>query len=173
MAPERPRLVRPGDRLLLAALFASGACATGGPHSAAAVVPWHGDGVSAVSALLAAAPACGLKAVDGRRDEAGTSAVLVFLESAQGPGPESAVVTVRVAAGGDGISLEIEAHPLAEYGMAPPDIRAGSVGFVCAPCAEARTEIATVRYSRGLAVGNAARAVRCLREGLEAAGPPG
>lgn len=152
---------------VLAAAIVSGACASGTRHPGREVVPWAGDLASAVEAVASAAHGCDLKLMDGRRAEAGTSAFLVFLEGWQSPKPESSVVTVRVVAG---VEVAIEAHPLAEYGMSPPDIRAGSEGFVCAPCTAARAEIPMVRYSRGLALGNAARASRCLGKALEAAG---
>lgn len=167
MAPARPRLRRPLSTLLAAALpFV--ACATGTPRPDAVVV-WGGDLASAVAATAAVAPGCGLKLMDGRRDEKGATALLVFLDGWQSPQPESAVVTVRLRREAGAAVVEIAARPLAEYGMEPPDIRAGSEGSGCVPCDALRAETPMVRYSRGLALGNAARASRCLREALAAA----
>jgi hypothetical protein len=110
--------------------------------------------------------------MDARRDDGAGTAFLVFLEEWQRPRPESALVTVRLEPAADGVSSRFEAHPIAEYGMQPPDIRAGSEGFVCKPCSEARAEISMVKYSRGQAMANAARAVRCLQDALAPAAPP-
>jgi len=46
-----------------------------------------------------------------------------------------------------------------------------AAGLACVPCAAARSELPTVRYSRGLAAGNAARAAGCLRAALGAGAP--
>ena len=159
-AATRPAAGVVSPALLLAAL-ACAACASG-PSRPDAVVAWGGDLASAVAAVAGAAPGCGLKLVDGRRAEDGTSALLVFLDGWQSPQPESAVVTVRARSEGGAVAVEVAAHPLAEYGMTPPDIKAGSEAFGCVPCAALRVEIPMVRYSRGLALGNAARATRCL-----------
>lgn len=94
-----------------------------------------------------------------------------------GPRPDAAVawegdlasaVAVRVRDDARDVGVEIAAHPLAEYGMPPPDIRAGSEAPGCVPCGALRAEVPMVRYSRGLALGNAARATRCVRGALEA-----
>jgi hypothetical protein len=153
--------------VLLSGALACAACASA-PTLPDAVVPWGGDVGSAVAAVAGAAPGCGLKLVDGRRAEDGREALLVLLDGWQSPQPESAVVTVRVRSGAGAVAVELAARPLAEYGMAPPDIRAGSEAFGCVPCEALRVETPMVRYSRGLALGNATRAARCVREALEA-----
>jgi len=164
----------PRHRLRAAAPLAAGlacaACASG-PARPGAAVALRSDLGSAVAAAAAAAPGCGLKLVDGRRAEDGKTALLVFLEGGLSPQPESAVVTVHFETVPAGVSAAVEARPLAEHGMAPPDIRAGSAGLACVPCAAARAELPTVRYSPGLAAGNAARAEGCLRAALGAAAP--
>lgn len=167
MAQARPRHVRLLATVLAAALPPS-ACATGAPRPDA-VVAWGGDLASAVAATAAVAPGCGLKLMDGRRDEKGATALLVFLDEWQSPRPESAVVTVRLRTEGGAAVVEIAARPLADYGMEPPDIRAGSEGSGCVPCDALRADTPMVRYSRGLALGNAARASRCLGDALAAA----
>ncbi len=159
--------------LLVAVSTLLPACASGGAAGGAAVATFPGDLPAAVNALLAAAPACGLHLMDARRDEGTGTAFLVFLEEWQSPRPESALVTVRLGQAAGGVSSRFEAHPLAEYGMQAPDIRAGSEGFVCKPCSEARAEIAMVKYSRGQAMANGSRATRCLVEGLGAGAPSG
>ncbi len=155
--------------LATVALGATG-CASGGPAVGVATVPWSGDVRSASSAVLAAAPDCGLRLLDGREDEASGTATLVLLDEWQSPKPESALVTVRVERAPAGASCRLEAHPLAEYGMRPPDVGAAGGPVACQPCAEARREVPLSQYSRGLALGNAARAVGCLRDALAAAG---
>lgn len=159
--------------LLLAAAVAAllPACASGGAAGGGATATFPGDLPAAVNALLAAAPACGLHLMDARRDEGAGTAFLVFLEEWQSPRPESALVTVRLGPVAGGVSSRFEAHPLAEYGMQAPDIRAGSEGFVCKPCSEARVDLSLVKYSRGQAMANGSRATRCLLEGLEAGFP--
>jgi hypothetical protein len=165
---------RPRDLLLAAAVSTLlPACASGGAAGGVAKATFPGDLPGAVNALLSAAPACGLHLMDARRDESPGTAFLVFLEEWQSPRPESALVTVRLEPVAGGVSSRIEAHPLAEYGMQAPDIRAGSEGFACKPCSEARAELSMVRYGRGQALANGARATRCLLEGLGAGAPSG
>lgn len=173
--PSMPVLRALARCLLLAAAASTllPACASGGAAAGVATATFPGDLPAAVNALLAAAPACGLHLMDARRDESAGTAFLVFLEEWQNPRPESALVTVRLEPVADGVSSRFEAHPLAEYGMQAPDIRAGSEGFVCKPCSEARVEIAMVKYSRGQAMANGSRATHCLLEGLEEGAPSG
>ena len=138
-----------------------------------ATFAFPGDLPSAVNAALGAAPACGLQLTEARRDEAKGSAILVFLDEWQNPKPESALVTVRFEPAPGGVSCRIEAHPLAEYGMAPPDVTAGSRGSACKPCSQARSELTLVRYSRGQAMANASRTSRCLGSAIASAVPSG
>jgi hypothetical protein len=145
-------------------------CTSGGPAPGVVTLSWQGDLPSAVNAAVGAAPACGLKLTEARRDGETGSGILVFLDEWQSPKPESALVMVRCGPSPGGVSCRIEAHPLAEYGMAPPDV-AGSEGLVCKPCSQDRADLALVRYSRGQAMGNCARASRCLGEALGRAAP--
>ena len=165
-----PRTVpRPGSRALLlaASAFILAGCASSGPSPSAAGLVLAGDLAPAVNAVLAAAPGCGLTVFDARRDETGRSAIVVLLEGGASRQPESAVVTLVLGTVPDGVACGIEGHPLAEYGMRPPDIRTGSEGLVCRPCSSVEKPDPTVRYSRGLAAGNVARATACLRRALE------
>jgi hypothetical protein len=152
--------------LLASACAVLPGCASRSSRAVVGEVVLTGDLPAAANAALAAAPACGLRLVDARRDEGGTTAILVFLEGGPDPKAESALVTLRLVAAPDGVSCAIEGHPLAEYGMRPPDIRAGSEGLVCAPCALARADVPMLRYSRGLAMANVARATGCLGDSL-------
>ena len=159
-------------RLLLAVATGAcaAACASGGtsPSGGRFLVP--GDVASAVNAVVASAPACGLKLVDARRDEAGRAAFLVLLDGAGDPKPENAVVTLRLETDPAGVAATLETQPLAEYGLRPPQVREGGEASACKPCSDARAAFPTYRYSRGLAFGNAARATRCVREALGAGG---
>lgn len=172
MGPMLTGRVRPRSRPFLSVLFLVAfsvfppSCTSGGPAFGVVTLTWKGDLPSAVNAALGAAPACGLKLTDARRDEATGSGILVFLDEWQNPKPESALVTVRFEPSPGGVSCHVEAHPLAEYGMTPPDVTAGSEGYVCQPCSQARADLALVRYSRGQAMANSARASRCLGEAL-------
>lgn len=152
--------------LLVASLVLHPACASGGAAVGEVRIWWQGDVPSAGSAVLGAAPACGLQLTAARRDGENGPAILVLLDEWQSPKPESALVTVRLEPSPGGTSCHIEAHPLAEYGMSPPDVTAGSEGLVCKPCSEAQNAIAMVKYSRGQAMGNSVRASRCLGEAL-------
>lgn len=165
--------VRPLALLVSCASLAAAACSSGAASPGLETIRLGCDLPAAVNALLAAAPACGLHLMDARRDEATGTAFLVFLEEWQSPRPESALVTVRLEPVAGGVSSRFEAHPLAEYGMQAPDIRAGSEGFVCKPCSEARTEIAMVKYSRGQAMANGARTSRCLGSAIGSEVPSG
>ncbi|HYN40377.1 MAG TPA: hypothetical protein VE129_01270 [Thermoanaerobaculia bacterium] len=152
--------------LLAASAVLLPSCASGGAALGLVTLSWPGALPSAVDAVLGAAPACGLKLTDARREEAEGSATLVFLDEWQSPKPESALVTVRFGPAPGGVSCRVEAHPLAEYGMLPPDVTAGSEGLVCKPCSEAQKGFTMVKYSRGQAMANSARASRCLGEAL-------
>lgn len=165
-APGRPRRGRSASCLLLPVGLLAASCATGGSGGGPVTVP--GDLRSVVDVAVAAASGCGLKLTHARREEK-EGAFLVFVDEWPSPRPESSLLTVRLEPTPAGISCHVEARPLAEYGLEPPDIRAGSEVPACTPCAEARSAIPMVRYSRGLALSNAARTSRCVRGTLESA----
>jgi hypothetical protein len=170
---SRPRRRSPFLLLLVGIQVFCQACASGEATLGVTTVVYPGDLPSAVNVALGAAPACGLRLTEGRRDETKGSAILVFLDEWQDPKPESSLVTVRFEPEPGGVSCRIEAHPLAEYGMTPPDVTAGSEGFVCKPCSQVSSASPLVRYSRGQAMANAARTSRCLGSAIRPAAPNG
>ena len=153
---------------LLASLVAASSCASSGSPGNSGTLHLAGDLTAGVSQVVAAGAGCGLRLVDARQDETGRSAIVVLLDGASNPQPESALLTVRLEAGAEGVTVVHEAHPLAEYGMRPPDLRVGADGPGCSSCTSAARLDGGVRYSRGLAMGNAVRSTRCLREALGA-----
>lgn len=169
MAPGGP--AGPSRLLVLASLAATVACASGRSSVAPAPVRLAGNLDAAVGQVVSAGDGCGLRLVDARKDPSGRSAIVVLLDGASNPLPENALVTVRLEAGTEGVRAVSEAHPLAEYGMRPPDLGVGVDGAGCSCIGAARLD-GGVRYSRGLAMGNVARATRCLREALGAPAAP-
>ena len=154
---------------LIASLVVTSSCASAGSSGTSGTLRLAGDLTAGVSQVVAAGAGCGLRLVDSRQDEAGRTAVVVLLDGASNPLPENALVAVRLESGAEGVTVAYEAHPLAEYGMRPPDLRVGVDGPGCS-CSPAARLDGGVRYSRGLAMGNAVRSTRCLREALGA--PP-
>ena len=165
-APSRagpPRLV-----VVLAVLGSvgiSGGCASTETSSSSRALAVPGGVASVANAVAAAASACDLALVSSRADEKTGSARIVLMGDWRVPRPESALVEVRLEPSPDGTAVQIESHALAEYGMKAPDAEGGEGG--CTPCAHARGKAGFVQYSRGLAMGNAIRATRCLVEVLE------
>jgi len=158
--------------LLLASIVVTSSCASGGSSLNSGSARLAGDLRAAVDQVVTAGSGCDLRFVDSRRDEAGRAAILVLLDGASSPRPENALVTVRLESDAQGVTVAWEAHPLAEYGMRPPDLRVGGDGPGCSSCTSAARLDGGVRYSRGLAMGNVARATRCLREALGAPAAP-
>lgn len=169
MAPGGP--AGPSRHLLLAALAATVSCASCGSSVALAPVRLAGDLDAGVGQVVSAGESCGLRLVDARKDPAGGSAFVVLLDGASNPLPENALVMVRLESDAEAVKAVYEAHPLAEYGMRLPDLSVGVDGPGCSCTGAARLD-GGVRYSRGLAMGNVARATRCLREALGAPAAP-
>ena len=153
--------------LLLASIVVTSSCASGGSSGNAGTLRLAGDLDAGVGQVVAAGAGCGLRLVDARKDAAGRSAAVVLLDGASNPLPENALVMVRLESDAEAVKAVYEAHPLAEYGMRLPDLSVGVDGPGCSCTGAARLD-GGVRYSRGLAMGNVARATRCLREALGA-----
>jgi len=117
-----------------------------------------------VNGVAAAAVACDFSIASARADEKDGSARFVLVADWQAPRPESALVEVRLTPGGEGTSVRIDSHSLAEYGMRAPDAEGSGSG--CLPCAQAQAKAGLVQYSRGLAMGNMIRAASCLADAL-------
>ncbi len=156
---------------LLASLVSASSCASGGSSGNSGTLLLAGDLGAGVNQVVAAGACCGLRIVDARQDEAGRTAFVVLLDGASSPLPENALVAVRLESGAEGVTVAYEAHPLAEYGLRPPDLRIGVDGAGCSCIGAARLD-GGVRYSRGLAMGNVVRATRCLREALDSPAAP-
>ncbi len=157
--------------LLLASIVVTSSCASGGSSGNAGTLRLAGDLDAGVGQVVAAGAGCGLRLVDARKDAAGRSAAVVLLDGASNPRPENTLVAIRLESGAEGVTVAYEAHPLAEYGMRPPDLRIGVDGTGCS-CIGAARQDGGVRYSRGLAMGNVVRATRCLREALGSPAAP-
>ena len=143
-------------------------CASTGKGPETGPISFPGDLPLAFSEVLAAAGSCDLAPSGGSQDPDGRSARLFLLSDWQSPRPESALVTVRFAVAGGGVEVRIEAQPLALYWMRLPSDRTDSG---CKPCDAANQDFERVKFSYGLAAGNALRASRCLRERISSVPP--
>ncbi len=163
--------LRRGLAMAGAAVFTVTAACGSMPAGGGEVVTLPGDLPAAVDGAAAAAMACGLHVYSTTVDPERTHATLVLLADWRAPRPESSLVTLDLRASPAGVEACIEAHPLAEYGMRPPEAGAGGGAPSCLPCAAARAEIKTYHYSHSLAAGNAIRVRKCIREALTGSAP--